>query len=270
MPSAKPARPLPRPSCSGCPSTSSELSSASCPSLFRPISSAHFPYYHAYVLLHSRSLPDMKAIVEAMKPADRETFLDDLPEEAWNHLMDEIESAEALAESAAETTVETVSEPQDRSLTGHLEETLEPVETEPAEGSETIAVQPAEAEPIIEARQVEKSFRQPEGRMIQVIAPPTSHSKPAPSPRCSGLRVRANPRCCACSRGWRHPRPEKFSGTGQPMSRMPSQRRHRLPELRAVSVAHRAGKRGSAAAGARHGASRAPPRRRCARSQPWD
>jgi NitT/TauT family transport system ATP-binding protein len=132
---------------------------------------AHFPYYHAYVLLHSRSLPDMKAIVEAMKPADRETFLDDLPEEAWNHLMDEFEAAKALPESAAETTVETVSEPQDRSLTGHLEETLEPVETEPAEGSETIAVQPAEAEPIIVARQVEKSFRQPEGRMIQVIAP---------------------------------------------------------------------------------------------------
>ena len=39
---------------------------------------AHFPYYHAYVLLHSRPLPELSAIVDAMKPADRDHFLDDL------------------------------------------------------------------------------------------------------------------------------------------------------------------------------------------------
>jgi NitT/TauT family transport system ATP-binding protein len=106
----------------------------------------HFPYYHAYVLLHSRPLPELSAIVDAMKPAERDRFLDDLPEEAWQFLMDELASAGKSPERSA-------------------------VESVPAAEEAAAAEPEAKSEPIIVARQVEKSFRQPEGRMIQVIAP---------------------------------------------------------------------------------------------------
>jgi len=46
----------------------------------------HLPYYHAYVLLHSRSLAEMNTIIEAMTDSDRSHFLDALPEEAWKLL----------------------------------------------------------------------------------------------------------------------------------------------------------------------------------------
>jgi NitT/TauT family transport system ATP-binding protein len=111
---------------------------------------AHFPYYHAYVLLHSRPSQELSAIVDAMKPTDRDHFLDDLPEEAWKFLMDELAAAGALPVKAA-------------------------VEASPAGEEAPAAGQPelpeSKGEPIIAIRQVEKSFRQPEGRMIQVIAP---------------------------------------------------------------------------------------------------
>ena len=106
----------------------------------------HFPYYHAYVLLHSRPLPELSAIVDAMKPAERDRFLDDLPEEAWQFLMDELATAGKSPERSA-------------------------VESVPAVEEAAAAEPEAKSEPIIVARQVEKSFRQPEGRMIQVIAP---------------------------------------------------------------------------------------------------
>jgi NitT/TauT family transport system ATP-binding protein len=111
---------------------------------------AHFPYYHAYVLLHSRPSQELSAIVDAMKPTDRDHFLDDLPEEAWKFLMDELAAAGALPGKPA-------------------------VEGAPAGEETPEAGQPevpeSKGEPIIAIRQVEKSFRQPEGRMIQVIAP---------------------------------------------------------------------------------------------------
>src|SRR6202046_985015 len=53
----------------------------------------HWPYFHAYVLLHSRSVQEMAAIVEAMNLAERDHFLDALPEEAWTSLMDELSEA---------------------------------------------------------------------------------------------------------------------------------------------------------------------------------
>jgi NitT/TauT family transport system ATP-binding protein len=111
---------------------------------------AHFPYYHAYVLLHSRSSQELSAIVDAMKPADRDHFLDDLPEEAWKFLMDELAAAGALPPKAA----------VEAAPTG---------EEAPAPGQPEVPE--SKGEPIIAIRQVEKSFRQPEGRMIQVIAP---------------------------------------------------------------------------------------------------
>jgi NitT/TauT family transport system ATP-binding protein len=106
---------------------------------------AHFPYYHAYVLLHARPLAELQAIVEGMNSADRNGFFDELPEEAWQFLTDELE----VAADSPEIRV-TQDLPHDEEA---------PAATQPPAG------------PIIEARGVEKSFRQPEGRTIQVIAP---------------------------------------------------------------------------------------------------
>jgi len=100
---------------------------------------SHFPYYHAYVLLHSIPLAQMQAVVESLDPAERMRFFDELPEEAWQRLMDEL----AL----------TPTEAAQSSLAG------------PA------AARVPAAETIIEACQVEKSFQQPDGHEVQVIAP---------------------------------------------------------------------------------------------------
>src|SRR6202522_3740446 len=106
----------------------------------------HLPYYHAYVTLHSRPLHDIDEIVNAMDPAEREHFLDALPEEAWQCLMDELVAAGSGAPFCA----------------------VAPAET----GQPTTRFAPTAAEePIIEARQIEKSYTQPDGRSIQVIAP---------------------------------------------------------------------------------------------------
>jgi NitT/TauT family transport system ATP-binding protein len=99
----------------------------------------HFPYYHAYVLLHSRPADEMRSIIDGMVEGERTLFLDSLPEEAWQCLMDELSG----------------------------------VQTALPEGDvAAVHAQPAVAvEAIIEARGIEKSFVQPEGRQIQVIAP---------------------------------------------------------------------------------------------------
>jgi NitT/TauT family transport system ATP-binding protein len=101
---------------------------------------SHFPYYHSYVLLHSRTVKDLRAIIDKTRPEERHEFFDELPEEAWQHLMDEL-SGERPAEVRGE-----------------------------APGA-AIARAPAAVKPIIAASQIEKSFVQPDGREIQVIAP---------------------------------------------------------------------------------------------------
>ena len=58
-----------------------------------------FPYYHSYVLLHSRPAEELRAIIGKTKPDERHQFFDELPEEAWQHLMDEL-SGEQPAEAA--------------------------------------------------------------------------------------------------------------------------------------------------------------------------
>jgi NitT/TauT family transport system ATP-binding protein len=113
---------------------------------------AHFPYYHAYVLLHLRPLGEMRSIVDTMDEATRSRFLDDLPEETWRHLMRELSEP---------SSVESVAPPL---------ETTVPAEEPAAQAVEEVA-EPAKLTAIIEARGIEKSFRQPEGRVIQVIAP---------------------------------------------------------------------------------------------------
>ncbi len=107
---------------------------------------ANFPYFHSYVLLHSRPAPEMHEIMEAMNSTDRESFLDSLPEEAWQSLMNELAQPHrapgARAIAVAEPAVEGVAIPR-----------------------------PATPMHIIEARQIGKSYQQPDGRQIQVVAP---------------------------------------------------------------------------------------------------
>ena len=101
---------------------------------------SRFPYYHSYVLLHSRPIEELRAIIAMTRPEERHQFFDELPEEAWQHLMDEL-SGERPEEALGE------------------------------ELGARVARGPAEVKPIIMARQIEKSFLQPDGREIQVIAP---------------------------------------------------------------------------------------------------
>ena len=105
---------------------------------------SQFPYYHEYVLLHSRPVKELRAIVDSIDPAERLRFLDELPEEAWQRLMNELAASETQAPSEEST------------------------------GQPTPVPAPRPApivEYIIEAKGVEKSFEQPDGKSIQVIAP---------------------------------------------------------------------------------------------------
>ncbi len=101
---------------------------------------SHFPYYHSYVLLHSRSVEELRAIIAKTKPEERHEFFDELPEEAWQHLMDEL-SGEQPGEARVEELGAAIGRP------------------------------PRAVKPIIAALEIEKSFLQPDGREIQVIAP---------------------------------------------------------------------------------------------------
>jgi NitT/TauT family transport system ATP-binding protein len=96
-----------------------------------------FPYYHTYVLLHSRPLDEMNAIVDQMNSYERLQFIDDLPEDAWQCLMDELSAKPAPA----------------------------PEEARP------IAPAAPPVPPIVEARRISKGFERPAGGQVQVIAP---------------------------------------------------------------------------------------------------
>jgi NitT/TauT family transport system ATP-binding protein len=117
----------------------------------------HLLYYHAYVLLHSRPIEEMRSIVAGMESGSRDQFIDALPEETWRTLIAElyesyppsgIEQAPALdAPSTAPVKRIPVPEPVAPALSAEAHET------------------------IIDARKIEKSFRQPDGHNVQVIAP---------------------------------------------------------------------------------------------------
>ena len=100
---------------------------------------AEFPYYHAYVLLHTRPQAEMVAIVDQMDSDHRMQFIEELPEEAYTRLMDELAGKQPA--------------------------------TPPSVTVETAALVAPAAEPIIEAHAIEKSFERPDGAPIQVIAP---------------------------------------------------------------------------------------------------
>jgi NitT/TauT family transport system ATP-binding protein len=104
------------------------------------------PYYDTFVLLHTLSVDEMAAIVEEMNPIDRLSFLDGLPESAWQQIIKELSEKERAAQGAGEGGAAIVEE----------------AGTGPR-------VAPTQA--IIEARQIEKTFNRPGGGVIQVIAP---------------------------------------------------------------------------------------------------
>ncbi len=119
------------------------------PAEFAAVLTAIFPYYHSYVLLHTRPTAEVKEIVDKMNPAERLIFFDELPEQAWQRLMDELSSqagAEAPEAGAA------------------------PHQAEPPLDRVTAPAAPIAA-PIIEGRRIEKSYQQEGGGQVQVIAP---------------------------------------------------------------------------------------------------
>jgi NitT/TauT family transport system ATP-binding protein len=118
---------------------------------------AHFPYYHAYVLLHARPAAEMHEIVEAMTDGNRAHFLDSLPEEAWQSLMTELADTHLAGLRGGGAAV--------------AEAAVPGAGVEGAEAAAAAAAPAAPVETIICAQQIEKSFVQPEGRKIQVIAP---------------------------------------------------------------------------------------------------
>ena len=97
-----------------------------------------FPYYHGYVLLRSRPVEEMSAILDHMSAGARVGFFEELPENAWQGLMNDLA--------------------RDRS---------------PGAGmASALAAQPQPVpQPVVEARGVEKIFERPGGEPIQVIAP---------------------------------------------------------------------------------------------------
>lgn len=108
-----------------------------------------FPYYHQYILLHTRRADEINQVLDQMGPDERMQFLDELPEEAWRHLVEGTE--ERVEETQA----------QKRPAVFSAQKT-----TRPAAGIEAEF-----AKPIIEARSIEKSFLQPDGERVQVVAP---------------------------------------------------------------------------------------------------
>ena len=106
------------------------------------------PYFHAYVLLFSLPAEEMRGILRAMNVSERDQFLEELPEEAWRTF---VEASSVLPPAAPG---ETVAAPLPAG-----EIALKPAEPQLPEG------------PILEARQVEKGYEQPDGHKIPVLGP---------------------------------------------------------------------------------------------------
>ena len=107
------------------------------------------PSYDAYVLLVTRPPRDISPILDRMKPGDRMQFIEELPEQAWERIRRLL------------------------SLSG----VTEPAPAAPTAPAEEKAAA-ASREPIIVARDVEKSFERPDGGRVQVIAPTSLSIEP--------------------------------------------------------------------------------------------
>lgn len=184
------------------------------------------PYYHAYVLLQSRPARELRAIVDHMKPGERIQFLDELPEEAWRPLMDELsreEPGEAPRQEAGVTAVE----------------------------KDSAAKAAAETEAIIEAIGIEQSYLQPDGRQIQVIASTDLAIEPGSVIALLGPSGSGRSTLLRMLTGLAPPTSGRILWHGAPLEREHSQRGHRFSEFRAVPLANVSRERRDRAAGAR-------------------
>ena len=150
----------------------------------------HLPYYHAYVLLHSRPRQDMRDIIDAMSPGERNHFLDALPEEAWQCLMDELAAAGSGAPYCAVPGAET--------------------------GAVTTEFAPAavDVEPIIEARANREELSAARRTADSSDRAGGFFGRAEHDHRAAGaFRLRESQRCCECFRVSPRRRPAKFCGT---------------------------------------------------------
>jgi NitT/TauT family transport system ATP-binding protein len=108
---------------------------------------SQLPYYDQYILLYTRPATEMRQILEAMDPNERMRLFDELPEEAWQRLESEIGEFRPVGRAQ-----------QKKLAIAALPERPRPeIETK--------------GEPIIQAQAVEKSFLQPDGKRIEIVAP---------------------------------------------------------------------------------------------------
>jgi NitT/TauT family transport system ATP-binding protein len=134
----------------------------------------HFPYYLQYVLLHTRSAADMREILNDVPPDERMQLFDELPEEAWQRLEEEI--GEFLPGSkgpvgrieALPVAAETQTLARGPSATP---QPVSPAKPEIKPARELPFAEAPTPQAIIEARAVEKSFPQADGHNVQIIAP---------------------------------------------------------------------------------------------------
>jgi NitT/TauT family transport system ATP-binding protein len=128
---------------------------------------SQFPYYQQYVFLHTRDVPDIQAIVEEMDPDDRMQLFDELPEEAWAKLEEEIGELRPAPSSLSKlgATIPSV-----QKAASNLRSTPAKLSSQEQVRELPIPEFPQE-EAIVEARGVEKSFLQPDGHRVQIIAP---------------------------------------------------------------------------------------------------
>lgn len=128
---------------------------------------SRFPYYQQFVFLHTREVSDIQAIVEEMDPDDRMQLFDELPEEAWAKLEDEIGELRP-APSSLRKLGATI--PSVQKAASNLRSAPAKLSSQEQVRELPIAEFPQE-EAIVEARGVEKSFLQPDGHRVQIIAP---------------------------------------------------------------------------------------------------
>jgi NitT/TauT family transport system ATP-binding protein len=132
---------------------------------------AHFPYYLQYVLLHTRTPADMRAILDQMPPDDRMQLLDELPDEAWERLEEEIGELKRPPSQSSPAAKTTRSLPRTPSLSPATMRSAVTASATKVAPPAPLPVQEAPVEAILEARGLEKSFPQADGHNVQIIAP---------------------------------------------------------------------------------------------------
>src|SRR5271170_6211439 len=112
-----------------------------------------FPYFHAYVLLHSRPSSEIQAIVEAMNPDALAHFLEQLPEEAWQSLTDTLNPSPPSG--AIPATTAPVLRPAQSPMPHPAPAQRPPLQRPPVASAISAAAAPAPiVEPIVEARAI--------------------------------------------------------------------------------------------------------------------